>query len=129
MSYWESKLKYWKDYKYIHPEYPHLMLEWSHEDEGFCGDYDENDPNDAPLLRFSIYTRCQHPTEGDVGDWEGVDDTSYCTENPIDTSSDELDSMALEILDEYRRCVDGDGSPRKKMEAYSWITPYRGARA
>lgn len=129
MKYWEPHIASFSEREYVHPEDPNMMLTWEWLDEGYNGEYDENDPDDVPLLRFTIYTREQHPTEGDVGDWEQAEDCSYCTENPIDTDAVYLDDMAREILNEYRRCVLADASPKKAMERCSWITPTRGPLA
>lgn len=65
-----------------------LALEWI--GEGFEGDYDEEDPDDAPLLRLTALYR-------ESGEWEQVEDASYCT--VIDARSDrELLSKALPLL-------------------------------
>lgn len=47
----------------------HVEVEWL--GEGFCGDYDPNDPHDVPLVRF---------VAGDLtGRRRDAQDTSYCT--------------------------------------------------
>ena len=40
--------------------------------EGYSGDYNPNDPDDEPLLRFDVYAQF-----GDT--WASIDDGSYCT--------------------------------------------------
>lgn len=131
MNYWEPHIMSWSDREYVHPDDPRFMLTWEWIDEGFNGEYDEDDPDDAPLLRFTVYEwKAWDVPENDItGEWEQAEDASYCTENPIDTDAVYLDDMAREILDEYRRCVLADASPKKVMERCSWITPTRGAKA
>lgn len=91
------------------------MACWEWIGEGKGGDYDEEDPNDVPLLRFSCHSR-QHRT----GVWEQIDDTSYCTRMPIDTDRKILTVALQAVLDEL---VDNIHSPKKPMEFMSWLCP------
>lgn len=110
-----------------------LMLTWSWDDEGYQGDYDPDDMSDAPLLRFTVYRWQQY--ELHAGEYEPLDDASYCTENPIDTDRIELVKMGVEILREVHRTLTSDPEVweqrpwKKAMERCSWITPARGPLA
>ena len=118
MSRYQSHIDSYKDVEVTdHSAKPNIMVVWEWIGEGYEGDYNEDDPDDAPLLRFSVLTREQHPTEGDVGDWEPAEDASYCTENVIDTPEADLKDMGLEILREF--------ASGKGMDRMSWITPTR----
>ena len=46
--------------------------------EGYNGDYDPDDPKDIELLRFTVF-------EKKDGEWEPIDDCSYCTLFPTNT--------------------------------------------
>lgn len=97
-----------------------LKVEWENIGEGYCGDYDPEDPEDDNLLRFSVYVK------NEEGDWEEVDDATYCTYNSIDTSEKDLKSMLKTIFDEYRDVITEypvDVSVRKLGERLSNIKP------
>jgi len=86
-----------------------VTLDWL--GEGNDGDYQENDPEDAPLLRYDVY-RLQKP--GDEmdsfflddtspvsdpnGEWRPVADGSYCTLLRADDPKDHLILAAQDIL-------------------------------
>lgn len=79
--------------------------------EGWKGDYDENDPTDEPLLRFSVYK-----------DDEQVDDASYCTSIRADVSREYANTLARFILDEVYCPVRDGYSVKKLCEALSWVS-------
>ena len=63
--------------------------EWIDIGEGWSGDYNPDDPTDTPLLRFDVLELTK--VEGLFSDspeleWEVLDDASYCTQMPADTS-------------------------------------------
>ncbi|TRZ50083.1 MAG: hypothetical protein D4S01_07430 [Dehalococcoidia bacterium] len=94
---------------------------WEYLGEGWAGDYDADDPDDTPLLRFSCDVRRHvdgtkaHPVRGNP--WEGMDDASYCTRMPITTPKRVLCQAAGIILE----AIDTDGSYRKELERLSWF--------
>ena len=47
-----------------------IRVEWEDIGEGICGDYNPEDPDDIPLLRFSVSILLD-------GQWEAVEDASY----------------------------------------------------
>jgi len=92
-----------------------LRVELVHVGEGLSGDFDSSDPDDVQLVRFYCSRR--------VGDaFEDFEDASYCTRVPISTERVLLERMASVIMNELERAVSGGGSPKKPMEAMSWIT-------
>lgn len=107
-----------------HEEFTDLILErdnkrvvWEYIGEGHQGDYNADDPNDKPMLRFC----CDRwsPYVGTIGgEWEGYEDASYCTRMPVDTPIVILVQAAAQILE----MLDHE-SYKKKLEAASWFCP------
>ncbi len=64
--------------------------------EGYDGDYDKNNKSDNPLLRFDIEEMIE-------GEWEAVENTSYCTQLTAFISTDQaqraLDHLAFHLGD------------------------------
>ena len=83
---------------------------WEWIGEGWSGDYNPDDPEDTPLLRFS----CDKLVNGD---WEGMDDASYCTQLPITTPKKYLKRGAEIILE----AIDTDSSYKRELEWLSWF--------
>lgn len=95
-----------------------LMAVWENIGEGWSGDYDPDDPDDKNLLRFTIYIKDYN------GNWEQVDDASYCTTVPYDTPEEDLKSKLETIFEEYRDVLDEYPpavSVKKLGETLSWI--------
>lgn len=96
--------------------------------EGNDGDYDPDDPDDEPLLRFSLYRR-------DDGDdrlnslyfepahdgWLSVSDGSYCTQLSARADRELLTKAANHILDEVRHTLSDCGREKRLYELLSWI--------
>ena len=80
--------------------------------EGYNGEYDPTDPNDVALLRFDVYELVD-------GEWETIDDTSYCTAMPVDTPDDVLDKALTHLLEEMSNAT----SKKKCGETLSWMNP------
>ncbi len=55
-----------------------LAVELDFQGEGLDGDYDPNDPDDIPLLRFCVLGKTLE------GEWVELDETSQCTELSAD---------------------------------------------
>jgi len=81
--------------------------------EGYNGDYDPDDPKDIELLRFTVF-------EKKDGEWEPIDDCSYCTLFPTNTPRNIRLAAARLILD---RVTDEGVSKKKLCERLSWIEP------
>ena len=101
--------------------------------EGIHGDYDEDDPNDLRLLRFSIYRFCNEPsnpninwkfegTEYEFGEWMAVRDGSYCTQIPVASEEHELIEAAKFILEYVEDGVRNYTNEKKLYESLSWTT-------
>jgi hypothetical protein len=92
-----------------------IKVAWAFCDEGKWGEYDPDDENDAPLLRFDVsYKR--------DGEWEPCDDASYCTNVCEDTDKAVLRRLLEDILTEVDGKVDEHGHGIKKVcEQLSWI--------
>ena len=101
------------------------MCEWEWIGEGDCGDFDASDPDDRPLLRFTIckWQQWSIPENDVTGEWEAMEDASYCTRNDVNTSIEHLQSMGEELIYEARRADEAGVSWKKTMEAGSWIVP------
>ena len=99
--------------------------------EGLSGDYQEDDLEDYPHLRFSVY-KIKDIKDidldpnisfefGSCDTWEQVDDASYCTTIPIDTSKDVLEYMLKILMIEFKEAVQNGHSVKKLGERMSWI--------
>lgn len=88
-----------------------LRLSWTYEDEGLNGTYDPEDPDDYPLLRFTIYQR----QEDDA--YHPVEDCSYCTLVERGVSQDVLLGAGSAIL----RLFIMSESKKRAMEMMSWL--------
>lgn len=97
-----------------------LRLTLSYEGEGWGGYYDEEDPEDEKLLRFSLYQRdSENPAE-----WVSIDDTSYCTALPESTLHHlqrlVAESMFAEFTSAYK--TSPPESLRGLARFFSWLS-------
>ena len=89
-----------------------VEVEWI--GEGIQGDYDEDDPDDMPLLRFTVYER-------NANDWEQISDASYCTNLPATVHPDVAKRACKYIMDWVEAPVKEGYSIKKICERLSWI--------
>lgn len=77
-----------------------LRMELEHMGEGYNGDYDEDDPDDVPLLRFAFMSRrLDAPLGEDDGEeWEELELGSYCIEVDAREPWDLRAALALKIF-------------------------------
>lgn len=96
-------------------------VEWVDLGEGWSGDYDPSDPEDEALLRFDVLQapEGEEPDWENFGNWELMDDASYCTQMPADSSEDILRRGAAIIMD----ATYGKSNIKKICEELSWISP------
>lgn len=87
-------------------------VEFCYLDEGLNGNYDADDPDDVALLRFDIYEMVD-------GEWQAMDDGSYCTQMPVDTDA-EIIQQALALIMENTYDL---ANVKKAGEALSWVSP------
>lgn len=81
--------------------------------EGLSGDYNEDDPGDVALLRFTVYRLDQ--------DWEQVEDASYCTAIPVDTDPAVIANYLARIMVEVYKPVMAGQSVKRACEDMSWL--------
>lgn len=95
--------------------------------EGWCGDYNPEDPNDVNLLRFDVYVNNPDTDEEYSDGWIEVEDASYCTQIPANTPAEILKDKATIIFKRYREKISSyddylNGPSLKKLgEELSWI--------
>lgn len=81
--------------------------------EGRSGDYDPEDPDDVPLLRYDLDRK-----EDDK--WIAVENGSYCTELPTSISRHEAELAASIILDNVADLVKSN-KHKRMCEKLSWL--------
>ena len=100
--------------------------------EGFCGDYDPNDPLDKRLLRYSLYRKIlatdlyndvNHLCDGytDPGDWAEVQDGSYCPAIHADAPKDLIEEAGRFILHEIEEGLRNYKRSKRHWEELSWL--------
>jgi hypothetical protein len=90
----------------------------THNKQLFFGDYNPDDPDDVNLLRFDVYVKLEN------GEWEPIDDASYCTNMPADAPKEVLERALRCIFNRYRDVIDGPEiytSVKKLGEELSYI--------
>ena len=115
-------LEFYTVFEYSHKGFERMFSDWNAEyrqngvcvcltfcDEGLNGDYIEDDPDDVPLLRFSVYVYDEE-TKG----YNAVDDGSYCTMVPRNVS-DDVGRNACEFIHEKVVGLVLEGSSIKKI--------------
>ena len=83
--------------------------------EGYGGDYDEEDPQDEPLLRFSVLK------ENKSGELEDLHDCSYCTSLSARLSDLKKKQAAKIIMDRVYPLVAEGRSAKRECEKLSWL--------
>ena len=103
-----------------------IKVEFINIGEGYNGDYNPEDLEDAELLRFAVYIQrdCSDDELDEDDGWVEVEDSSYCTCIQADTDKDKIYKAINVIFDEYKNHVThirNDGSVKKLGESLSWI--------
>ena len=88
--------------------------------EGVSGDYNEHDPGDIPLLRFTVLVKSAD-THLDY-DWVPVEDASYCTQLSATLPPEQIKAAEELLLDWVYDDVSAGNSVKKLCEALSWIS-------
>lgn len=108
-------------------------LDW--EGEGIDGDYDGTDPDDVPLLRYGISRKFTNECKNEnfsyltgedfhgreIGEWLYVEDSSYCTQLPIDAPREQLIEAAQFILSYVEDGVRDLHREKRMYETLSWL--------
>lgn len=95
-----------------------IMVAFENCCEGYCGDYDPDDPEDEELIRFTVWANYGED------DWQEVDDASYCTTIPVNSPWEILEKKIKTIFREYKELENhilSGGSVKKLGETLSWI--------
>lgn len=93
-----------------------VKIEWADCGEGLRGDYDPDNPEDIALLRFDVYVKQD-------GEWIEPDDSSYCTNVPVDTPPKDLMKLLDILMDEIYEPASQGHRIKKLCERLSWISP------
>ncbi len=121
-----------------------IRVQWDELDEGHCGDYDPDDPDDVELLRFTVYRfdgddamaahAAQDPQfafllSADGHGWQPYDDGSYCTNVPVDTPPEVRQRILEGLMGELHDPVEVEASIKKLAERLSridesWYPPH-----
>lgn len=92
-----------------------VMVEWTELGEGIDGDYNPDDPEDTELLRFDVSQLVN-------GEWEAIDDASYCTQVPVSATPEQKAKGLQLIMDEVYEWASQGYSIKKLCERLSWIS-------
>lgn len=103
-----------------------IRVEWEDLGESIeGGEWMDDEPIENSVLRFYVRRRDTSPDAESYGDgWEDIEDASYCTSFPAETTTMEERDQALRlILDRvYDQAAAGE-SIKKICELLSWIDP------
>jgi hypothetical protein len=91
-----------------------FKVEIEYLDEGRGGEYDENDPEDLPLLRFTVF-------EMAAGEWAELPDGSYCTRLPATSDRAVVEEAANLILTRITNAFNTQESLKTVCERLSWM--------
>jgi hypothetical protein len=111
-----------------------VLIELESLGEGLNGFYNEDDPDDTPLLRFSCYVKGRLRAEylerpflltdrspmADPHEWVQIEDGSYCTGLPENTSPELLRVVLAELMGRLKGPIEGL-NVKRAAEAASWI--------
>lgn len=115
-----------------------VTVEWENIGEGRSGDYDDSDPDDIELLRFYVRRfegdpslACEALTDPALAarleveglGWSDVEDASYCTNVPADTTIPTQMALLELLMDRFHDPVSAGASVKKLGQELSWIAP------
>jgi len=108
-------LPYFKRFDIVAVEEDGVKVEYDWMGEGKNGDYQPDDPDDSPLLRFTVYQ-----LKGAT--WCPIDESSNITLMPITTSEETLGKLARYILNIVKNHVLNGRKIKGECERLSWIS-------
>jgi hypothetical protein len=82
--------------------------------EGWEGNYNPNNPDDDLLFRFDVDRFID-------GEWQAVDDASYCTQLTADLPTEMVQKALSYLLNEIYEAASQGNSIKKTCERLSWI--------
>lgn len=92
-----------------------VKVELEYIGEGIYGDYNEVDPNDTQLLRFSVWVK-------DGEEWVEVEKASYCTQVIVETPEKIQKKIVQHIMDYVFINIRAGRSVKTICERLSWIS-------
>lgn len=94
----------------------HWAVEFVDLDEGWHGEYNPDNPEDEPLLRFDMYSR-----ENSKREWREPYDSSYCTQiNADKVTKAQKRKLLVHLLNQVID-LQSDEPVKKLCERLSWI--------
>jgi hypothetical protein len=93
-----------------------VKISWEDIGEGLCGEYNPSDEKDVALYRFYV-------EEFKDGEWQEVEDASYCTQVPVSTPDETLRGLLEVLMDHFYVPVMDGQSVKKLGERMSWVDP------
>lgn len=105
----------WKDKPDLSAERDGVKVDLEWIGEGLCGDFNSNDEDDVPLLRFTVLK------ELDPGIWEEVEHGSYCTQLSAKLPQEELQKFCDAMLNQVFDAVKVGASIKNECERLSWM--------
>lgn len=96
-----------------------LRISLCHINEGYWGDYDCNDPVDAPLMRVDVVT---------LNDGEPIQDASFCTSIRVGTSASDQVRFISWIVAEIERLMLTHGPDAKAVHCAANAVEYYACR-
>lgn len=100
-----------------------VLVLWEYIDEGADGDWDPENPDDTPLLRFSVHQPDPEELVDPGWPWVQVDDGSWCTNMPVDTDTMLLGRALHYILSQVGDAVRAGESIDRVSQELSWLGP------
>lgn len=108
-----------------------VRVTWVYAEEGFDGDYDWENPEDRPLMRFDAEINVNHLTDEEINDWDGsvstdgwvsVRNSTYCTQVELGTDKAALMALAGRMADSLDQAVyEGPGAWKRRGELLSHL--------
>lgn len=92
-----------------------FRVEWTYIGEGINGDFNKEDQNDVPLLRFYVSEL------NDEGEWDEIG--SYCTLFPLNTTKEDQEKALVLIMNRVETACHRESGIRHELEELSWIDP------
>jgi hypothetical protein len=101
-----------------------LRVIWQDSGEGHHGDYDSEDPEDEPLLRFYVDQRDPQAAEDDLIQWNQLqEECSYCTAGmhaEATTPAERRAGLRL-IMDRVLDALEAGRDPDRACQELSWM--------
>lgn len=92
-----------------------FKIELTFEGEGYNGEYNENDPEDQRLLRFTIYKT------NDGNTYEQIDEGSYCTQITDNNDPELIEKVEKALMTIFRKAEELN-SYKRILQTLSWLT-------